>query len=86
VLRPSFRIPLWAAAALPVAAYALRSCARGSLRPDLPDDAIVLAVMLVVLLLAFRYRSAANSGSDDLPAEMCESHDPEGNGGQAEEV
>lgn len=52
MLRPRVRIPLWAAAAIPVAAYLIRALVRGSLRPDLPQDAVAFGALLVVLVLA----------------------------------
>ena len=48
--RPRFRIPLWVALTVPAAAYVIRSAARGfDFAPDLPLDAVVLAVLLVVV-------------------------------------
>ena len=54
--RPRFRLPLWAAIAIPVAGYVVRSVARGfDFTPDLPVDAVVLALLLaVVALVAWR--------------------------------
>ncbi len=43
ISRPRFRLPLWAALAIVMAAYALRSLLMrgGDFSPDLPGDAIV---------------------------------------------
>lgn len=74
---PRMRIPLWAAVAIPAAAYAIRSLARGSIAPDLPADAVVLASLAVVLVLASRYASAAHHGGGDLPGQVDEGDDTE---------
>jgi len=83
-LWPRLRIPLWAAVAVPIAAYAVRSITRDSARPDLPMDVIVLACWLLVLLLAARYGSAAQRRHDDLDAETGETDTDEGHRGQDE--
>ncbi|MHB1323397.1 MAG: hypothetical protein ACYCXZ_03510 [Coriobacteriia bacterium] len=59
MLRPRITIPLWAAVAIPAAAYASRALLRGTLRPDLPQDAIVFGVLAVVLVLYATMGSAA---------------------------
>jgi len=74
-------MPLWAAAAFPVAAYALRSLLRGSLRPDLPGDAVVLGALVFALGLTALYRaSSTRGGNDDLPEDMNDHDTSEGNG------
>ena len=83
-LWPRLRIPLWAAILVPVAAYTVRSVARGSTRPDLPMDAIVLAAWLLVLLVAALYGSAAQRRRDDLDAETGETDTDEGHRRQDE--
>lgn len=75
---PRMRIPLWAAVAIPAAAYAIRSIARGTLAPDLPGDAVVMASLTIVLLLAARYGAAAQRSNQDLPGEVHDSDDREG--------
>ena len=62
------RMPLWAAVAIPAAAYALRSAIRGSLRPDLPEDVVVLVALLG--LIALSVAAAAQRRRDELPDEM----------------
>ena len=70
--RPRVRLPLWAALALPAAAYVVRSVARGfDFAPDLPIDAIVLALLAVVVGAAAWIRR----GNDRHEAEH-ESKDP----------
>lgn len=66
---PRMRIPLWAAVAIPAAAYAARSLLRGRATPDLAD-VVVFGALLVILLLAARFGSAAHARRDDLPGEM----------------
>ena len=59
--RPQVRMPLWAAVAVPAAAYCIRSIARGfDFSPDLPDDVLVFG-MLAVLLLAVAIARRSNS-------------------------
>lgn len=77
-LMPRLRMPLWAAVAIPTAAYAVRSLLRGSIAPDMPGDAVVLVSLGIVLALAARYRSAAQRGDEDLSDEMQGGHDAEG--------
>lgn len=86
-MRPRLRLPLWAAAAIPVAAYLARSAIRGDASPDLPGDAVVIAVVVAALLLGWRYGSAAaNRGGDELSHQVDERHGPAGDGGQDHEV
>lgn len=85
MLRPTIKIPLWAAAAIPVAAYVVRSAARGmEFAPDLPGDAIVFgALALVIAAAAIARRSRASEGSDSKGADQVDDQDrPEGNEGQ----
>lgn len=51
--RPRVRIPLWAALAIPIAAYATRSLLLrgGDFSPDLPQDAIVGAMVVAAVVL-----------------------------------
>lgn len=71
-LMPRLRMPLWAAVAIPAAAYAVRSLLRGNATPELAD-VVVLGTLLVVLLLAARFGSAAQARRDELTREMNES-------------
>lgn len=70
MLRLRLRMPLWAAAAIPVAAYALRSLMRGDARPDIPGDLVVFGLVAIALAIAARHGSAADRRRDDLDAEM----------------
>ncbi|MRR13522.1 hypothetical protein EG835_13965, partial [bacterium] len=59
MLRPHLRLPLWAAAAIPAAAYLLRSALWGTLQPRLPEDAVVFGALLIGLTLAATLGTAA---------------------------
>jgi hypothetical protein len=72
-MRPQVRIPLVLAAAIPAAAYALRSVIRGVATPDLPGDAVVLVLVVVALLAGARYGSAAQRRREELPGEVQDS-------------
>jgi hypothetical protein len=85
-MMPRMRIPLWAAAAIPVAAYAVRSVLRGSARPDLPGDAIVLGALIIGLALAARYGSTAQRRRDKLSEQVNERDGDERGSGQSDEV
>lgn len=85
-LWPRMRIPLWVAVAVPAAAYIVRSLIRGSMRPDMPQDAIVLGALVIVLVVAARYGSAAQGRYGDLDNEARERNDEEGDGGQDEDI
>ena len=56
--RPRVRIPLWSAVAIVAAAYLVRSFVRGSLRPDLPLDAVVVVALAVVVGIVAVARSS----------------------------
>jgi hypothetical protein len=75
---PRLRIPLWAAVAIPAAAYTIRSIVRGSLALDLPEDAVVAVVLVALLSLAALRRRTSHERGDDLPPEMHGGDDPEG--------
>ena len=77
-------MPLWAAVAIPAAAYALRSAIRGSLRPDVPQDIVVLVALLG--LLALSLAASAQRRSDELTAEMQDRDHGQGREGQDHEV
>ncbi|MDF1542555.1 MAG: hypothetical protein RQ731_00525 [Anaerosomatales bacterium] len=80
MIRPSFRLPLWAAVALPAAAYVLRSLIRGGdFAPDLPGDAIAYGLLALVVLAVWLARTrSADSVDDELPGEVDEEHDSPG--------
>lgn len=67
--RPRFRLPLWAALAIVMAAYALRSLLirGGDFSPDLPGDAIVATTLvLAVAFVAYsRHRESRERPRDD---------------------
>lgn len=86
MLRPHVRMPLWAAVAIPAAAYLLRSALRASLRPDLPEDAVVLVVLVVALAFATRYGSAAQHRKSDLEREVGGGDSRESQRGENDEV
>jgi len=77
VIRPSFRLPLWAAVALPAAAYVLRSLIRGGdFTPDLPGDAIAYGLLAFVVLAVWLARTrSADTVDGELPGEVDEEHD-----------
>lgn len=77
-MMPRLRIPLWAAVAIPAAAYAIRGLLRGSMAPDLPGDAVMLASLAIVLVLASRHGSAAQRRDSELTEEVHRPDDAEG--------
>ena len=86
-MRPRLRLPLWAAAAIPVAAYAVRSLVRGTASPDLPGDAVVIALVALALLLGWRYGSAAaERGGDHLPDQVDERDESSRKSGKDDQV
>ena len=66
MLRPRIRIPLWAAAALPVAAYVFRSVflRGGDFRPDLPVDAIIAVLLVLGIAITAWYRARTPHAPD----------------------
>jgi len=79
MLRPRMRMPMWAAVAVVAAAYLVRSSLRGwDFRPDLPMDAIVLALLVafVVLRGALARSAASDEGDDPGEAEVRHEDDP----------
>jgi hypothetical protein len=85
-LMPRMRIPLWAAFAIPAAAYAIRSLVRGSVAPDLLGDAVVFGALALGLVLAAFYGSAAQRRRDELPGEMHGEDHGERRGRQDDEI
>lgn len=88
MIRPSFRLPLWAAVAVAAAAYTVRSIARGGdFAPDLPGDAIVYGLLLLVVTAVALARSrAAHESDDDLTGDMREEDSTAGQQRQNHEV
>lgn len=80
MLRPSVKLPLWAAVGLPAAAYIARGIIRGMyFAPDLPVDLVVAGLWLFVVIIAVVVRSATtNSGEDHLASEMDDADSEEG--------
>ena len=77
-LHPNIRMPLWAAVAIPAAAYLVRSVARGlDFKPDLPSDAVVFGLLAVLIFAvwAARHSRTANESHDPLPQEMKDEDD-----------
>jgi len=85
-LQPRMRIPLWAAVAIPAAAYVMRSISRGSWGLDMPLDAIVLAGLVFAVVVAARYGTAAQRRRGDLDREADGGDGSEGHSGQGEQV
>ena len=65
--RPHFRLPIWATFAIVGAAYVGRSAMRGwDFRLDLPADAVVIAMFVVVVAIVAYIRGiAAEEHSED---------------------
>lgn len=73
LLRPKIKIPLWAAVAIPAAAYLIRSIGRGfDFRPDIPDDIIAAIVFVIALVIVgvFRRRARSDQSDDTASGEM----------------
>lgn len=68
---PNIKLPLWLAVLIPAAAYVYRSVSRGfDFMPDLPLDALVLGMFLVLLGVVYLGRRArAQYESDEHQAE-----------------
>lgn len=72
-MHPRIKLPLWAAAVLPVAAYLIRSVFRGfDFVPDLPLDAIAFATLgLLTLVVSLARRAdSANKPNGNLSDEV----------------
>jgi len=75
--RPRLRAPLWAAFAIAVAAYVVRSVMRGfDFRPDLPTDAVVLVALFVAVALVFYVRLDDTKRDSGETADDNDSADP----------
>jgi hypothetical protein len=78
------RVPVWAAVAIPAAAYVIRSVARGfDFRPDLPLDALVYAMLglLILAVVVARRSERADAGDDDLAQQVGDEHRSADDGG-----
>ncbi|HET6498549.1 MAG TPA: hypothetical protein VFH17_05825 [Coriobacteriia bacterium] len=72
MIRPRFRLPIWAAVALVIAAYIGRSAMRGwDFTPDLPGDIIAYGLFLLVVVAVWSARArAARERDEELSQEM----------------
>jgi len=67
-LHPNIRMPLWAAVAIPAAAYLVRSVTRGfDFNPDLPSDVLVFGLLAILIIAVWAARRSRT---------MDQSHDP----------
>jgi len=71
-LRPSWRIPLWAALALPAAAWVLRAWVVDDWRLDLPRDGIALGILVAAVVVTGFIRGWAAPAPDEYVAEEGE--------------
>ena len=85
-MRPRLRLPLWAAAAIPVAAYAARSMMRGDASLDLPGDAVVIVLVAAALLFGWRFGSTAQRRGDQLSGQVDAGHNCPGDSGHDDQV
>lgn len=85
MLRPALKIPLWAAAAIPVAAYLGRSAITGSFALS-TADVVVASALGLGLLLAARYGSTAQRRRDELSGKMHDGDGDERDPGKDHEV
>lgn len=67
MIRPRFKLPLWAALAIPGAAYVLRSLVlrRGDFALDMPQDVIAAAVLAVGVATAALVRARYSDAEQD---------------------
>jgi hypothetical protein len=88
VIRPSFRLPLWAAVAIAAAAYVVRSVARGGdFTPELPGDAVVYVLLvLVVAAVGLGRARTAHERDEKLADEMDPEDDAPGEKRQEQQV
>jgi hypothetical protein len=88
VIRPSFKLPLWAAVAIAAAAYVVRSIARGGdFTPELPGDAVVYVLLvLVVAAVGLGRARAAHEGDDELTGKVDQDDGTPDQEGQVQEI
>lgn len=68
MIRPRFKLPLWAALVIPALAYLVRSLVvrNGDFAPDMPQDLIVFGVLTgVIILVAWARRAYADDPESD---------------------
>lgn len=71
-------MPLWAAFALTLAAYVVRSAIRGfDFAPDVPSDVLVLVLLLVVVAAVWRVRTEHAESDDVAHDRQPDTTDPE---------
>jgi hypothetical protein len=69
LFHPSWHLPTWAAVAIVTAAYVVRSGMRGwDFRPDLPLDAILVAILAGLFVLRWYLKRQGWDRRDDEPA------------------
>lgn len=83
--RPRLRIPLWAAATIPVAAYLGRSLITGSWALS-AADVVVISALGIGLALAARYGSAAQRRRDELTDQVDDGNRTEGKAGEHDDI
>ncbi len=88
MIRPSFRLPLWAAVAIAAAAYTVRSVSRGGdFTPDLPGDAIAYGLLVLVIAAVGLARArTAHAGEDQLPEDVRQEDGTAHDEGQHDDV
>ena len=88
MIRPSFKLPLWAAVAIAAAAYVVRSIARGGdFTPELPGDAVVYVLLLLVIAAVGLGRArAAHESDDELTGEVNKKDGTPGQERQVQEI
>jgi hypothetical protein len=62
------RLPLWSVPIIVAGLYVVRSLLRGSWRPEMPMDLVVLVMVVVVIVAVGRLR-AIPPGDDGVPDE-----------------
>jgi hypothetical protein len=75
--RPSVRLPLWSVPVIVAGLYVMRSLLRGSWRPEMPMDLVILVMVVVVIVAVGRLR-AIPPDADDMPDEQGASPDDAG--------
>ncbi len=76
--RPRIRLPLWSVAAIVAGLYAARSVVRGSWRPELPMDAVILLMVAIVMVVVHRLRTVTAQEDDEENSPGASRDDAEG--------